>query len=316
MAPEIARQLVPSLRRQGSYGLEIDWYTLGVLVFELTTGEPPFRARGQSNELYKTIAVCNLKIPRLRPELSPELQDFLRQTICQDPQARLGSLPGGAKEVQAHAWFIGAPLPLGSDGGVPVVLWEDVFAKKVTPDYVPRDTAANFPKGLASMDPCDVAGLKHITAPAVGRDGRPQIDEFESWSYKREDEQRQSLMLSTFEELVASAIEEEGETESEAELAPGSGSVPPRPAPGEPEAEGQADALEGVQLEQAAAGAALAAAAAVDPATRRSDATDASADDMFHDVASFEPMTPGAAEPGPALEQVVSAEEDLGDITD
>lgn len=36
MAPEIARQLVPGVKRRETYGLEVDWYTLGVLVFELT----------------------------------------------------------------------------------------------------------------------------------------------------------------------------------------------------------------------------------------------------------------------------------------
>lgn len=57
----------------------VDWWSVGVLTYELLTGASPFTVEGEKNtqqEITKRIVRCSYPVP---PDVSPEVQDFIKK---------------------------------------------------------------------------------------------------------------------------------------------------------------------------------------------------------------------------------------------
>jgi serine/threonine protein kinase len=96
IAPEII------LRQCHSY--TVDWWALGVLLYELLCGKTPFHSNTES-EIYQQILKGVWVLPDTDEPLSPECQDLLRKLLECDPAQRLGAK--GSQEVLGHPWFAG-----------------------------------------------------------------------------------------------------------------------------------------------------------------------------------------------------------------
>jgi protein kinase A len=87
------------------YNKSVDWYALGVLIFEMLYGVPPFHQGEHTNpvELYKAI----LRGPaHLRwPNFAPPVRDLIERLMEPEPSRRYGNLHNGAGDVFAHPWF-------------------------------------------------------------------------------------------------------------------------------------------------------------------------------------------------------------------
>ena len=96
--------IAPEVIRQKGYGQEIDWWSLGVIMFEMMIGYPPFFSES-STETCKKILEWR-KTLNIRPEanISKEAEDILRKLI-NDPETRLGT--NGADEIKNHPFFKG-----------------------------------------------------------------------------------------------------------------------------------------------------------------------------------------------------------------
>ena len=96
--------IAPEVIRQKGYGQEIDWWSLGVIMFEMMIGYPPFFSES-STETCKKILDWK-KTLNIRPEanISKEAEDILRKLI-NDPETRLGA--NGADEIKSHPFFKG-----------------------------------------------------------------------------------------------------------------------------------------------------------------------------------------------------------------
>uniref|UniRef100_A0AAQ4QY43 non-specific serine/threonine protein kinase n=1 Tax=Gasterosteus aculeatus aculeatus TaxID=481459 RepID=A0AAQ4QY43_GASAC len=98
MAPEI-------IRGKSGHGKSVDWWSLGILMFELLTGASPFTLEGERNsqsEVSKRILRCDPPFPSM---IEPTAQDLLRKLLVKDPHRRLGSGPRGSEDIKAHAFF-------------------------------------------------------------------------------------------------------------------------------------------------------------------------------------------------------------------
>ena len=134
LAPEILK-----LREGDTYGLIVDWWTLGCLLYEMLQGIPPFYSTN-INTMYEKILRGELRLPQT---ISSEGRDILSRLLTRDPAKRLGS--NGAQEIRDHPWFR-------------QVRWEDLVAKKVKvqKDWIPKIVGVNcFDLMFTSEEPID-----------------------------------------------------------------------------------------------------------------------------------------------------------------
>lgn len=68
--------LAPEMVRKTGHGKTVDWYLLGVILFEMITGMPPYYA-DDKNELFSNILTKELKLDDKTLNLSEECKDLL-----------------------------------------------------------------------------------------------------------------------------------------------------------------------------------------------------------------------------------------------
>ena len=90
LAPEV-------LTSNRSYGKACDWWSFGVLLYEMITGVPPFYSRDRS-QLFSSIASSEPVFPKYHP---PVVKDLLQKLLVKDPSQRLAD----ADEIMKHPFF-------------------------------------------------------------------------------------------------------------------------------------------------------------------------------------------------------------------
>jgi serine/threonine protein kinase len=110
--------LAPEVIRGSGHGPPVDWWALGILIYELVFGFTPFRA-SKRDATFDAILTRPLAFPP-RPPSSPELQDLVASLLERDEADRLGTA-GGAEAVKAHPWFADVDWALLRNAAPPVV---------------------------------------------------------------------------------------------------------------------------------------------------------------------------------------------------
>ena len=96
--------IAPEVIKQKGYGQEIDWWSLGVIMFEMMIGYPPFFSESSTETCKKILEWKNTLNIRPEAHISKEAEDILRKLI-RDPETRLGA--NGADEIKNHPFFRG-----------------------------------------------------------------------------------------------------------------------------------------------------------------------------------------------------------------
>ncbi|KAH7093982.1 AGC/Akt protein kinase [Auriculariales sp. MPI-PUGE-AT-0066] len=122
--------IAPELLRSQGYTKTVDWWTLGVLLFEMMTGLPPFYDENVET-MYQRILHDPLQFP---PEMSSEARSIIVGLLNRDPNRRLGN--NGGEEIKRHAFFSR------------YIDWNRLLQRKIQPPFKPAvDSAldvANF----------------------------------------------------------------------------------------------------------------------------------------------------------------------------
>ncbi|KAA6411344.1 MAG: putative cAMP-dependent kinase [Lasallia pustulata] len=113
--------LAPEVVASKGYNKSVDWWSLGILIFEMLCGFTPFWDGGSPMKIYENILKGRVKYP---PYIHPDAQDLLQRLITPDLTKRLGNLHGGSKDVMQHDWFA-------------EVTWERLARKDIDAPYVP-----------------------------------------------------------------------------------------------------------------------------------------------------------------------------------
>ncbi|CAH1446485.1 unnamed protein product [Lactuca virosa] len=94
--------LAPEILLGTGHGTSADWWSVGVILFELIVGIPPFNAE-HPQTIFDNILNRNIPWPVVPDEMSPDAQDLIDQLLTEDPNQRLGAK--GATEVKQHQFF-------------------------------------------------------------------------------------------------------------------------------------------------------------------------------------------------------------------
>jgi len=93
--------LAPEIVTGQGHGKGVDWWTLGILIYEMLASFPPF-FDDEPIETYRKIIKCRLKFPRY---FSHEAKELIKSLLRAKPTKRLGVLRGGADNIRKHSWF-------------------------------------------------------------------------------------------------------------------------------------------------------------------------------------------------------------------
>ncbi|PTB66006.1 serine/threonine protein kinase, AGC family [Trichoderma citrinoviride] len=113
--------LAPELLKGEGYGKTVDWWTLGVLLYEMLTGLPPFYDEN-TNEMYRKILTAPLNFPGY-DVVPPAARDLLTKLLERDPSKRLGV--NGSTEIKSHPFFHG-------------IDWKKLLQRKYEPAFKPN----------------------------------------------------------------------------------------------------------------------------------------------------------------------------------
>lgn len=132
--------LAPELLLAQGYTKVVDWWTLGVLFYEMLTGLPPFFDEN-TNDMYRKILQEPLRFP---DDMDREARSLLIGLLDRNPETRLGV--HGASEIKAHPFFA-------------QIDWHRLMAKKYAAPFKPAVESAadtsNFDQEFTSEVPAD-----------------------------------------------------------------------------------------------------------------------------------------------------------------
>ncbi|OBZ86373.1 cAMP-dependent protein kinase type 1 [Choanephora cucurbitarum] len=93
--------LAPEIIQSKGYGKAVDYWSLGVFIYEMLSGVAPFYDDNQF-KLYEKIVACNITWPDY---FSEDAKDLLQHLLTTDLTTRFGNLKGGCHDAMNHAWF-------------------------------------------------------------------------------------------------------------------------------------------------------------------------------------------------------------------
>ncbi|KAL6211001.1 hypothetical protein ACLB2K_016230 [Fragaria x ananassa] len=109
--------VAPEIISANGHGFEVDWWSLGILLYEMLYGTTPFRGLNRKETFYRILT----KSAELTGEATP-LRDLIRKLLEKDPKQRIG-----LEEIKGHEFFVGI-------GG----RWDSV-AQLPRPPYIPEE---------------------------------------------------------------------------------------------------------------------------------------------------------------------------------
>lgn len=144
-----AEYLAPEMIKNETYSFAVDWWTLGILVYEMFFGKTPFY-HANKRRLYKNITTNE---PMFKKGADEDVKSFITMLLRKNPAQR-----GTFEDIENHQFLNG-------------INFEDVLYKRISPSYKPnisdKSKAENFDPQFTEEEPTDSAGLPTFGPPIV-----------------------------------------------------------------------------------------------------------------------------------------------------
>eukprot|EP00397_Hematodinium_sp_SG-2012_P016978 GEMP01017340.1.p1 GENE.GEMP01017340.1~~GEMP01017340.1.p1 ORF type:complete len:809 (+),score=136.37 GEMP01017340.1:156-2582(+) len=114
----------PEVLSGNGHNYGIDWWTLGILIFELMQGKPPFDSPDPL-WTYQKIKIGIAGVRFRKPTFSPSLIDLIKNLLKTEASDRLPCRAGGHSALMGHSWYHNFS-------------WDDLLSQKLEPPYVPE----------------------------------------------------------------------------------------------------------------------------------------------------------------------------------
>lgn len=112
--------LAPEIIQSKGHNKAVDWWALGVLIYEMLMGHPPFYDDNPFG-IYERILSGKIEWSR---HIDATAKDLIKRLLVQDRTKRLGNMKNGTEDVKRHRWFKN-------------INWKDVLLRKLKPPFVP-----------------------------------------------------------------------------------------------------------------------------------------------------------------------------------
>jgi serine/threonine protein kinase len=121
--------LAPEIITSKGHGKPVDWWAVGILIYEMLCGAPPFDEENPV-EIYKKIlkGVGEVKFPG--NYFTPKAAKLIKGLLKNEIEERLGCSGEGPEEIKRHEWFDGLD-------------WNLCIQRKLKPPFIPGFRSAN-----------------------------------------------------------------------------------------------------------------------------------------------------------------------------
>lgn len=118
--------LAPEIIQSKGHGKPVDWWALGVLIFEMLAGYPPFYDENPFG-IYQKVLAGKIDFPR---HFDVRAKDLIKRLLTQDRAKRYGCLKNGADDIKKHKWYKGMD-------------WTQLYNRQVKPPFEPAVKSAD-----------------------------------------------------------------------------------------------------------------------------------------------------------------------------
>ncbi|XP_058818533.1 cAMP-dependent protein kinase catalytic subunit beta-like [Topomyia yanbarensis] len=95
--------LAPEIIQAKGYGKSVDWWSYGILLYEMAAGYAPFYSHtGDQMALFEKICKGRVRFPS---NFSSDLRNLIQNILQTDLTKRYGNLKNGTNDIKQHAWF-------------------------------------------------------------------------------------------------------------------------------------------------------------------------------------------------------------------
>ena len=145
--------IAPEILLNKGHGKPVDWWTFGILTYEMHAGHAPFTDDDPMN-IYKMIINT---MPRYPEGFDSKVKSLVKHLLRRDLSKRFGNMVGGTNDIKNHRFYS-------------KIVWDDLYNKKVKVSYVPK---------IEELDDEESSFLKDRSKQAEPVD--PKEDHFLKW---------------------------------------------------------------------------------------------------------------------------------------
>ena len=131
--------IAPEILLNKGHGKPVDWWTLGIIIYEMMAGQDPF-TDDDPMVIYQKILKGKIRFPR---NFDRNAKSLIRHLVIADLSKRYGNLRRGVNDIKNHRWFSGYDF-------------SRLARKEYRPEYTPTVLSASDSSNFSNFPDSDV----------------------------------------------------------------------------------------------------------------------------------------------------------------
>lgn len=136
--------LAPEILLNKGHGKPVDWWCLGILIYEMLAGIDPFNDEDPM-AIYQKILKGKVKFPR---NFDKNAKSLCKHLLVADLTKRYGNLKGGVQDIKTHRWFADIDWDALAQKKIPAIYKPTVKSKGDTSNFSTYPDSTEAPKAV------------------------------------------------------------------------------------------------------------------------------------------------------------------------